>query len=163
MADPILTDVEKIPDFVPPGPIPENLGLGSCFAVLGRCDVVDDRLDFRIVEYAVLFPPFQISYCHRGGDFMTKNSVEIKHIGPGKRLVTHVGIENLFGNGLSHSHLPNLQNKDINLLTYARERIHFKSVFAGKQKRGDIDRPAPCPFCRLKELYKWTSTRLPWE
>jgi hypothetical protein len=102
MADPVATDIEKVLDAVATGPLPEDLALGGGFAILGRGDMVDDRLDFGRVEYAVLAPGHQVVDGCRRGDFMAKDGIQANHIGVGRRSARQVGVENFFSDGFSH-------------------------------------------------------------
>ena len=96
MTDTITTNIKKIGDLMAPSPITQHLGLGCGLAVLGRGDMIDNRLDLGAIKHAILIPPDQISNGNRRGDFMAENPVDIQNLGAGEWLIAQMTIEYFF-------------------------------------------------------------------
>ena len=114
MTYPVVPDIEKVTDVVSSGPVAQYFPLSRGLAILGRGDMIDDRLDFGGIEYPILASRLEIIDGHRRGDFMAENSVQAQDVRIGRGLIDPMGIEYLFGNSLSHN--------------TSRESVHRHSV-----------------------------------
>ena len=103
VANTIGANIKEVPNLVTMSPITEHLTLQGCLGVLGGSYVVNYHFDFGGIKNPVLLFFHQVGNGHRCGDFMTKNPVKLENPGIGKRFLSHVGIKNLLGNGLSHN------------------------------------------------------------
>ena len=103
MANTIGTNVKEVFNLVTMSPVTEHLTLQGCLGVLSGSYVVNYHLDFGGIKNPILLFFHQVRNGHWCGDFMTKNPVKLENPGISKRLLRHVGIKNLLGNGLSHN------------------------------------------------------------
>ena len=78
MADAVGADVEKILDVVAPGPVAHDLALRGGLGILGRGDMVDDRLDLAGVKDPVHAAGLKIGDGNGRGDFVAHDHIDIK-------------------------------------------------------------------------------------
>ena len=79
MTDAIAADIKKIFYVMASGPVPQDLALCRGFGILGRCDMVNYRLDFVRGKNPIHIFSYQIVNGYRGGNFMTQDYIYIKY------------------------------------------------------------------------------------
>jgi len=102
VADAVGTYIEEVPDAVPPGPVAQDLGLGSGLAVLAGSDVIYDGFDFGRVKNPVFSAMDQIVNGNGGGDLMAEYGIQAKNFGPGERLINQMRFKYFFGSCFTH-------------------------------------------------------------